>query len=94
MPLQRLSDVKGRDGRVSIGSMSHQARLVELEQPIWARVSMCGERAEFTTNHFPGVKANMSVAYENHRFRVERVIPIASRDEQMTLECVKVGSIG
>lgn len=91
MPLQRLSTVKRHDGRVSIGSMRCRVKLEELEQEIWARVSICGGRAEITARHFTGVRANMSVAYKNRRFRIQHVVPIG-RDEQMTLECVEVGS--
>lgn len=88
MPLRRLSDVKRSDGMVPIGSMS---KCIKVDgQEVWARVSLLGPKAEMTFNYMPGVKVNTPVAYEDHRFRVERVIELGLH-EQIKLECAKVG---
>jgi hypothetical protein len=84
MPLKRLSDVKQPNGMVSVGSMSKRIKVDDRE--VWARVSRFGHKAEVTFNYMPDVKTGMLVNYEEHRFRVERVIELGTR-EQIRLEC-------
>jgi len=84
MPLQRLSDIKRADGIVSVGSMSKRIKVDDRE--VWARVSRFGRKAEVTFNYMPDVKTGMLVNYEDHRFRVERVVELGRR-EQIRLEC-------
>ena len=43
-----------------------------------------------TFNYMPDVKTGMLVNYEEHRFRVERVMELGIR-EQLRLECTVVG---
>lgn len=86
VPLKRLSDVKLPDGRVPIGAMSDRINVEDLSQELSAKVSDRKGKTEFTINYFAGVKANMSVTFENRRFRIERVIPLG-KDEQLTLVC-------
>jgi hypothetical protein len=83
MPLRRLSDIKRADGMVSIGSMSKRIKVDDRE--VWARVSRLGRKAEVTLNYMPDVKMGMLVDYEDHRFRVERVVELGLR-EQIRLE--------
>jgi hypothetical protein len=84
MPLRRLSDIKRADGMVPVGSMSKPIKVEDRE--VWARVSRFGRRAEVTFNYMPNVKMGMLVDYEDHRFRVERVVELGLR-EQIRLEC-------
>ena len=84
MPLKRLSDVKQANGIVAIGSMSKRIKIDG--QEVWARVSRFGHKAEVTVNYIPDVKTGMLVNYEEHRFCVERVIELGTR-EQIRLEC-------
>jgi hypothetical protein len=87
MPLRRLSDSKRADGMVSVGSMSKRIKVDDREA--WARVSRFGRKAEVTFNYMPDVKMGMLVHYEDHRFRVERVVELGLR-EQIQLECTEV----
>lgn len=91
MPLKRLSDVKRPDGTVPIGALSKRVKLEELKEEVWAKVSIIGPKAEITIRYMPGVKVNMSVAYNDGRFCIERVI-VLGRDHQMRLECAVVAS--
>ena len=85
MPLKRLSDVKQANGMVAIGSMSKRIKIDNRE--VWARVSRFGHKtAAVTLNYMPDVKMGMLVNYEEHCFRVERVIELGTR-EQIRLEC-------
>lgn len=91
MPLKRLSDVKRPDGTVPIGSMSKRVKFEDLGQETWAKVSFLpGQKAEMMIPYQSDVKPNMFVAYENRRFRVERV-KVVGRDVQMRLVCTQVG---
>jgi hypothetical protein len=84
MPLKRLSDVKQANGIVAIGSMSKRIKIDGRE--VWAKVSRFGHKAEVTFNYMPDVKTGMLVNYEDHRFRVERVIELGT-GEHIRLEC-------
>jgi hypothetical protein len=91
MPLPRLSDAQHADGTVPIGALSKRVRLEELNQEVWAKVSIAGREAQITIPYMPGVKVTTSAAYENRRFRIERVIPLGL-DVQIRLECTEVSS--
>ena len=84
MPLRRLHETKRADSMVSVGSMSKRIKVDDRE--VWARVSRFGHKAEVTFNYMPDVKMGMLVNYEEHRFRVERVVELGAR-EQIRLEC-------
>lgn len=71
-----------------VGSMSKRVRLEALDQEIWAKVSIRGGKAEITIPFLPAVKANMLVAYDGRRFRVERVVNLGS-EEQLKLACTE-----
>jgi hypothetical protein len=92
MPLKTLSDVKRPDGTVPVGSMSKRVKLEELGQEVWAKVSILGRKAEMTISYQSDVKPNLFVAYENRRFRIERV-KVLGRDVQMHLVCAQVGDL-
>lgn len=92
MPLRRLNDAKRHDGSVPLGSMSKRVRLEELDQEIWAKVSIRGGQAKITIPYLSAVRANTLVAYEDRRFRVERVVPLGS-SQQMRLDCTEAGAL-
>jgi hypothetical protein len=86
MPLKRLSDATRPDGTVPIGAMCKRVQLEDLGQEVWAKVSVFGRKAQVTISYMAGVKANTPIIYEDHRFRIERVLELGLR-EQIRLEC-------
>jgi hypothetical protein len=86
MPLRRLSGVRRPDGLIPIGAVSRRVRLEELDQEIWAHVSIRGEKAKITIPYIQGIRVGSVVAYESRRFRVEQVL-VTGSDQQIRLEC-------
>jgi hypothetical protein len=92
VPLRRLSDGKGPDGLVPLGSMSKWVRLEELNQEIQVKVSIRRRKAEITTPYLQGVRVGMFLAYENRRICIDRV-EVLGLDQQICLKCTEAGNL-